>query len=120
MKATLLGIYDRGVLANERVHLRATQDLDLSFYAILDTNYITATTISTGNRSVHWFAPKPIKTGQNVVLYTKAGKPNTETRPDGTIYHFIFRGYASPLYSDANACAVLTELMNWMTSAKKL
>jgi len=113
MKASLAGIYDRGILDKERVHFRADTDLDLSFFMLLDTQQANLTQVAAGNLSAYWFAPRSILKGQHVVVYTRAGYENVETRNDGTIYHFLFRGLHNPLYALPQARAVLVEVQTW-------
>jgi hypothetical protein len=115
MKVALVGLYDRGVLDKERVHFRATSDLDLSFFVVLDSIYVSPTTIQPWNRFGYWFSPQPVKTGENIVLYTRTGKNSTETRTEG-IYHFLFRHWKNPLYADSSACAVIIEVTTWITT----
>jgi hypothetical protein len=117
MKVTLVGIYERGILNNERVHFRASVDLDLNYYAVFDTQHLDANRIFLDHKSCYWFSAKQIKTGDNIVLYTRAGVPNVETRNDGTIYHFFFRGLNNPLYPNPKNCAVILEINSWISSA---
>jgi hypothetical protein len=118
MKATLVGIYNRGDLANERLHFRVTQNVDLGHYCVLDTYYSGVAEVQAGERTVYWLSPKQVLVGQNVVLYTKAGTPSTETKNDGQTYHFVFRGRTAPLYSHAASAAVLMELDTWSTTTR--
>jgi hypothetical protein len=125
MKVAWLGIYDRGNIALERVHFRAMLDIDLQYYAVLDTQYQSAFVtllspdrIEAGNKSCFWFNQIQVKAGQNVVVYTRAGVHTSETRPDGAVFHFFFRGLPNPLYMDANRCAVIFEINNWITTPK--
>jgi hypothetical protein len=116
MKAIWIGIYDRGVLKDERVHYRVNVDLDLAYFAVFDTASADANTISAGHSTCYWFGPTRIKAGENVVLYTRAGSYSTETRKDGTVYHFFFRGRGTALYQNADSRAVLFELNTWATA----
>lgn len=119
MKIALIGIYDRGELSKERVHFRALFDIDLRFYTVLDTQYqsIFGNTVEANNKSCFWFVPFQVKAGQNIVLYTRNGNHGTETRNDGTVFHFFFRGLAQPIYTAQSKCAVILELNNWVTSS---
>jgi hypothetical protein len=124
MKAVLQGIFDRGNIQLERVHFRALTNIDLRFFAIVDSQYqqtpgsiVPASTIEAGNKNCHWFTAYQVKAGENVVLYTRGGKNVTEARPDGAMFHFFFRGVNQPLYGLPNRCAVLFELNDWATTA---
>ena len=116
MKVELVEIADRGVLDKERVRLRVLEDANMTNYAIFDSRYSSPSSIQNGQKACYWCPPTMVKAGANVVIYTRAGNPNTETAPDGTISHFMFRNQPSPLYSDPASCAVLFEILHWQTS----
>jgi hypothetical protein len=120
MRAVWVGVYDRGMLPTERVHFRAALDVDLVRYLLFDTNIVRVglagslpTGVWLGNKTCYWFPSAPIRAGENVVVYTRAGIASTETRRDGAIYHFLFRGLSAPLYTHPDACPVLFELLDW-------
>ena len=112
MNLSWVAIYDKGG-NDERLHFRATANVDLSHYAVFDTVSLTPETIRPYQRTCFWFVSKKIKAGDNVVLYTRAVSPSTETRLDGSLYHFLFRGLSAPLYTAPNTRAVLFELNTW-------
>jgi hypothetical protein len=115
MKIALIDIYNRGVLDAERLHFKTTADLDLKNYAIYDTAYTDPNTILAVNSTCYWCPPKAVKANENIVIYTKAGVPSSENKPDG-VFHFLFRGATSTLYGGANSCAVIFEIGEWATS----
>ena len=41
----------------------------------------------------------------------------TQSRIDGTVYHFFFRGLAQPIYQAQEKRAVLFETNNWITTS---
>jgi len=114
MKISEKTFADRGDLDKERVGFKALVDLDLKYYVILDTRFASPTSISALQKTCYWPAPKPIKAGEKVVIYTRSGTNSTETVKDG-ICHFIFRGLTAPLYTDERTCAVVLEVGDWMT-----
>jgi hypothetical protein len=118
VKASIAGIYDRGSLDKERVHFRADVDLDLSFFILLDSQFVPLlmSQVSAGNHSAFWFGPQQIPRGHHVVVYTRAGVPNVETREDGSVYHFFFRSQSNPLYALPQACAVVLEVQTWAST----
>jgi hypothetical protein len=116
MKISLLGLYDRGVIDKERVHLRAEVDLDLSFFVVLDSLWVDQTKVYAGDRMAHWFAPRAIQRNEHVVLYTRAGNPTTEPHTDGSTYHFVFRGQGTPVYLTPAATAIVMELNTWIST----
>jgi len=116
VRIKLIAIYDRGVLTKERIHLQANIDLDLGYTVILDSEFSTATTIQAGNKNSYWFTPEKVKAGEHIVLYTCIGTPTDETRPDGRVYHFRFRGLNFPKYLNQKASATVFEVNTWETS----
>jgi len=142
MKVVLLGIYDRGKMESERLHFRANTDIDLRYYCILDSTHILPAannllapnpfvppnpylfpvtapatgSIYAGQKTCFWFTSRTIRAYQNIVLYTRAGVPNEESRPDGMYFHFLFRGLKSPIYTDPKASATIFELNDWITT----
>jgi hypothetical protein len=115
MRAVWIGVYNRGEIASERVHFRATNDINLVRYVLFDTLRINDNALANGNRGSFWFSSLEIRTGENVVVYTRAGQYSREVKPDGSVYHFIFRGLTTPLYAFPASCAVLLELGDWQT-----
>src|SRR5258706_12478213 len=99
MQLICRGIYDRGNFALEGIHFRALVDIDLRFYAVFDTKLIDTNRLFVGNRTCYWFASQPLKAGDNIVFYTRAGSPSVEKRSDGTIFNFVSTGLTQPLYS---------------------
>ena len=97
MKVSIAGIWDRGIHDKERIHLRADVALNLSFYVLLDTSEIGLNQISAGSLNAYWFPPKDLNRGDNVVVYSRGGSASSETRVDGSVWHFIFRGSQIPL-----------------------
>jgi hypothetical protein len=114
MKISVAGIYDRGNLDKERVHFRADTDLDLSYFVLLDTMWINDTQVAAGSHGAFWFAPQQIPRGHHVVVYTRVGTPNVETRDDGSVYHFVFRGLGYPQYVSPQATVVFIEALKWL------
>lgn len=104
----------------ERVHFRALFDIDLQFYALLDTEYqlfqLFGSSVFNGQKSCFWFPPKVVRAGENVVIYTRAGVPNVENRKDNSVFHFYFRGLPNPIYQPVSKCAVLFEINSWITT----
>jgi hypothetical protein len=101
-----------------RVLMADLTPIDLKYYAVLDTTHLNSNLISNGQRTTFWFSQKIITAAANIVLYTRAGSPNEETRPDGSVYHFFFRGLNTPIYRNPNATAAIFEISDWATMPK--
>lgn len=105
---------------DERLHFKATADLDLAYFAVFDSSVASPPTagstvpeqVLAGQRTCYWFTGKKVKSGENIVLYTRSGTQSTEKRPDG-VFHFLFRGLPRPIYTEPKSCPVLLELNTW-------
>jgi hypothetical protein len=78
---------------NERVVMRAIDDLDLGNYIVTDTTYKKDGTVSNKVRHVYEFEPKSIKKGDYVILRSKVGSYELTTLNDNvTPVHYFHWG----------------------------
>jgi hypothetical protein len=119
MKLSLIRIANRGEISNERLHWKVIADTGLGNYVALATVYSSPTTFTAMPKSLFWFPSKPVKAGDNIVLYTKAGSAKSEPQADGTTNHFFFWGKATPLFAANEDCCVTLELNSWEASPLK-
>ncbi len=115
MKLTIVNIVDRG-RPEERLHLTATADTNLSFYVVFATAYLSPTSIATTPKFVFWFTNKPVKAGDIIVIYSRAGVASERKNPDGTTSCFYYWGKPTSIWANTGDCAVLLELANWQTT----
>lgn len=118
MKIEIVQILDRAVANKERLWLKVLADTDLQYFIVFDTTYTSDTSISNLQRHAYWFAPKPVKTGDYVVLHTKEGTPSQQTNKNGTTTHYLFWGLKNTVWNDTGDCAVLFEVNFWQTSKR--
>lgn len=119
MKLQLIQIIDRGIPNKERLHLRVLEDANLSYYIVFATTYLSPQAISNLQRHAYWFAPKNVKAGDEVVLYTGSGSPSESKIAlglPGRTAHFFFWGLPNTVWNVTGDCAVLLELNSWQTS----
>ena len=116
MKLKIVKIIERGNAKDERLWLKVLQDADMSFYVVFDTTYSSENAISNLQRHAYWFESLKVKTGDNVVLYTRKGTYNKKANADGTMSHFLYWGLDHPIWNDTGDCAVLFEVNGWTTS----
>ena len=116
MKLSIVNIADRGVTEQERLFLRVLNDTNLTYYVVLATSYNSATSISAGWKGAYWFDPRPVKSGDSVILYSKAGEAKNIKNKDGTTTHFLYWGAKTPLWNVTGKCAVVMEVSGWVTS----
>lgn len=115
MKIDIISIMNRGQ-PNEYLILSVLSDADLSYYIVLGTRYITPQSITSAAKFTHWFAARPVKAGDLVLLYTGTGTDATTTMTDGKTAHHIYWGLPGPVWKSTGDCAVLLEVNTWKTS----
>lgn len=99
--ANLRLIEVRGVnTKDERVFMRAAEDLNLGNYIVTDTTYDENGNVSNKARHVYEFANKSIKQGEYVALYSKEGKYELTTVEDGTPLHRFYWGLGYTIWND--------------------
>jgi len=74
LQLEFIGIFERGG-PRERVEFKATANVDITSYILLDSEYITPASIAAGQRPSYWFPSKVIAAGSHVVLLSGQGKP---------------------------------------------
>jgi hypothetical protein len=119
MKLQIIKIIDRGIPHQERIWFRVLGEIDLSYFIVFDTTYLTPNSISNIQRHAYWFAPKQVKSGDYVILYTGLGTPTESKNNDGSTNHFLYWGIDKTIWNKSGDCAVLFELNSWETSANE-
>jgi len=117
MKIKIVKILDRASANKERLWLKVLQDTDLTYYIVLDTTYTSRDAISNLQRHAYWFPPKQVRSGDNVVLYTRKGTNSSQPNQDGTQNHYFYWDLDHTIWNDSGDCAVLFEISTWATSA---
>lgn len=91
-KLKLVEVRDPGT-SNERVFIRALQDVDLGDYIVTDTTYRQNGTVSNKARHVYEFARKIVKAGEYVALHSAAGTYKVDkTNDSGIPLHRFYWG----------------------------
>lgn len=116
MKLKINKVIDFGTHSSERVWLEVTEDCDLRYYMITDTTFV-GENISNKVRHVHWFGPKEVKSGDEILLYTKKGVATNESINGGkNTRYFLYWGLDSYVWNNSGDAAVLFEIYNWKTT----
>ena len=116
MKLQVIGIVNRGKPRQESIQLRVLVDTNLSYYLVLDTTYVSPTSISNLHRHAFWFPPTPVKAGDIVILYTCNGVNQSARNTYGGTTHSFFWGLNKTVWNNTGDCGVLMELTTWNTS----
>ena len=116
MRLQLVGTMNRNKSNQEHIHLQVIVDTDLCYYVVLDTTYMSPTSISSGIRHAFWFPATPVKAGDSVFLYTGSGTNYSIHNPHGGRSHFFYWGLKQTIWNNTGDCGVLMELSTWRTS----
>ena len=119
MKIKIDQIIDHGTLASERVLISVTEDADLSYFIVADTTYTSTDKISNKLRHMHWFAPKSVKAGDKVELYTKAGTNSQTDIGNGNTRYIIHWGVGNSVWNNEGDAAILFAIQTWKTTGAK-
>lgn len=115
MELKISGIGDRGVLTDERIGFDVIKDCELKYYQLFRTNFNDGGFYNR-SRAAYWFAPKNVKAGDKVVVYTKVGKDNYKVNQDGTTTYWFYWGLNEPIFTNNDQGIVLVEINNWKLS----
>jgi hypothetical protein len=116
MKLSITQIYKRGVQSEERLVMKVLNDTNLTYFVVLDTVYTSPQSVSPSPKRAYWFRSKPVKAGDQVILYTKEGVPSEKKLEDGTTAYFFYWNQKSVLWDKTGNCAVVMEINSWATS----
>jgi hypothetical protein len=113
MKIKIRSVHGQGDYENEYVILDVVEDCDIGKYLLSDTTYTNDGKFSDKLRHLYWFPDKDVKTGDVVVVYTKAGKNSSTTNANGTPVHYFYWRLQKAVWNDDGDCAVLIEVKTW-------
>lgn len=117
MKLKINRVVDYGTLESERVNLTVVEDCNLNYYILIDTTFSSENTISNKMRHTYWFKPQEVKNGDEVVLYTKAGKTKIEDINGGKNKRYtIYWELGNSVWNNEGDAAVLFEINTWRTT----
>jgi hypothetical protein len=113
IKLRLVNLENVGDAGNERVVLRAAEDLNLNKYAVFrcritKDGYPAAKGFSGG----YWFIGKDVKASDFVIIYTKIGTEGEKSSEDGKFTsHFFYWGISTPIWP--GHIAAVAETSSW-------
>lgn len=112
MKLRIDRIDGHGDAASEVVTFTVTDDCDLSDYLLADSTYFANGNISNRFRHTYWFVGKPVKKGDRVALWTKAGKDET-VEHQGATWHVRYWNSKAAIWNDDGDAAVLLNVATY-------
>ena len=113
MKLDLRAIKNAGLLAKERVVLKANDSIDIGRYIIFRAMEVDESNASSSIEVPFWIPDKEIKKGDLVVVYTKVGVDSQAENANGTTSHFVYMGHDEEIWGDERAYFVLVEGAGW-------
>lgn len=117
MELKIKNVIDYGTHGSERVELTVVSNCNLKYYMIADTTYNGQNSISNKMRHVFWFTPQDVKSGDELVVYTKNGINSSEYINGGRNVKYIFYwGLSSYVWNNSGDAAILFKLNNWNTT----
>jgi hypothetical protein len=116
MRLQVVRIADRGVPNKERLHLSVAQETNLSYYVVLLSRYSNQGGIANGNLSAFWFPGQPVQPGDQIILASGQGTPNSRKELNGTTTHFYYWGLPRTVWHESMNCAVVLEVSSWSTT----
>jgi hypothetical protein len=117
MNLKIVTVADRGAPNKERIHLAVLANANLVNYALFDTDAAGPTTIVSIPKRAYWFQSFTVVAGDNVILYTGAGRQLSNLRTDGRRNHFFYWGLPTVIWDSPTSRVVLVEISTWETSA---
>jgi hypothetical protein len=113
MKLAIRYVTEHGVLKDERIVLKAMDDVDVGAYMLADTTYISESEVSNKLRHTFWIPDKEVEQGDLVVIYTKEGKDSTKLNKSGSKTHFFYWGLARTIWNKDEDSAALFHVGDW-------
>ena len=113
MNLEYVNVVSAGDLANERLVMKASVDLDVGLYLILlGANVGNDKIKSEAQQISFWFPDKKIKSNDLVILYTKIGKTSEKTLDSGATARFYYWNLSEPIWV-AGHTPVIIEVKTW-------
>lgn len=119
MELKISGVSDKGDLNNERVGFDVIRDCELKFYQLFRTTFSDKGGFYNRSKNAFWFAPKAVKAGDKIVVYTRTGKDNLKLNSNGTTTYWLYWGLEEPIFKTEKDGVVLVEIKNWELSKNK-
>lgn len=114
MEIKIKSIGDKGDLSNERIGLEVLKNSELKYYLLFMTSK-TDNGFSNQSNKTYWFIPQKVTAGDNIVIYSKSGKPSIKPNPDGTKTHFLYWGLNESMFNSDKAKVVLINANSYQT-----
>lgn len=119
MKVQIRGIRDAGVVDQERLVLKVTDDADIGNHAVFATDLTTEGQVSNQVKNAYWFPDKKVRAGDLVVLYSKSGTALEKKNKNGSTSHFFYWDLNKVVWNEETVAAVVAEIKAWSSEVVK-
>lgn len=114
MEIEILYALNKGILKDEKLVLRATENLDIGKYLVLDNTYSADGQPTNLLRHCFWFPDKEIKAGDKIILYTKEGTDTEKLTKTGSTSHFFYWGLSETVWNEEIDGAIVIKAKTWI------
>lgn len=119
MKLKIEKIEDAGVLAKERVVLKALSDGPIGSYLLCKTRKFEDERISSKLADTFWFPDKDVSKGDLIVLYTRAGTSSSKKNETGNSSYFFYWSKTESLWNSPDDAALVIKASEWEFKSTK-
>lgn len=113
MKLAIRYVKDHGVKDDERIILKALDNVDVGSYMLADTTYISDGEISNKLRHTFWIPDQEVEKDDLVVIYTKEGKNSVKSNKSGSKTYFFYWGLNKTVWNINEDAAALFLVGDW-------
>ncbi len=115
MNLKLKSIADKGDPQKERLVIRVVNDTDVGEFIVMLTGFVDDA-VNIGVEYTYWFPDKPVKAGDLVVLYSRAGTTKEKPLEQGGHVHFFYWGQETAVWRSPNTGVVLAHAPVWQSA----
>ena len=115
MKLKIRSVADKGVVGKERLVVKVVDDANVGEFLVLCTGFVDGQ-VNIAVTNTYWFPDKEVRSGDLVILYTKAGTNGEKVLDSGSKAHFFYWGVGSVIWSPSDKAAVLLHAPVWESS----
>ncbi len=113
MKLAISSFADPGNYEKERLVIKVLSDVDIGAYAVFISAVSEDGKATAGRKTAYWFPDTAAKSGDLVVLYTKAGQDSKKDLQDGRTAHFYYWGLKASVWEAGSRTAVVLRVAEW-------
>lgn len=108
-------VADHGVTKDERIVLKAKEDVQVGEYMLADTTYVAENEVSNKLRHTFWIPDAKVDKGDLVVIYTKEGKSSVKVNKSGNRTYFFYWGLEKTVWNKDEDAAALFHIRDFST-----